>query len=143
MQQQCSKYIKNDICKKCFIKFSLVISIHTRCHGALNQRFDSITIINLSLILSEYFFLVCMALSGYNCINYTNWYSVMINKLRKNMITYAILGGQMIFLLPPTFMPEIPTSHPVMTSLAPNRNLKPGPFRQLSNILLFCFRRPS
>ncbi|KAF9814298.1 hypothetical protein SFRURICE_015235 [Spodoptera frugiperda] len=49
------------------------------------------------------------------------------------------LSGQTIFLLPPTFMPAIPTSQPEMTSLDPRRNLKPGPFTQLSNIFVYIF----
>ena len=44
-----------------------------------------------------------------------------------SLFTYAIAGGQIIFLFPPTFIPVTPMSQPLITSLRPNRNLKPDP----------------
>lgn len=63
--------------------------------------------------------------------------------LMSKFITYAIPGGHTILLFPPIFIPTTPTSHALMTSFLPRRNLKPGVFWQLSNILLLLFKRPS
>lgn len=43
----------------------------------------------------------------------------------------------------PTRIPVTPVSHPRITSPRPNVNLKPVPVFELSNTLLFDFKRPS
>lgn len=54
-----------------------------------------------------------------------------------------MFGGHMTFLLPPTFIPAIPMSQPLITSPRCNPNWNPGPFCIESKTLPVDFRRPT
>jgi len=58
------------------------------------------------------------------------------------LLPYPFEGGILSFLFPPTCIPTIPRSHPLITSPAPSWKENGEPFKHASNCLLFFAKLP-